>query len=345
MYRLPTIIMAAFAIGNAHGRDDLLDKAKARHGAAIGAIAFFECESERIDTFSGDPPRVRELKGQYHAAGGTIRAVEKDQGSRLTIDSLCKDGIVWSVVRRNTASATSVGASRSASSRTELITDPFVNMLMVFPTTGKRAPLDQFLRQPHQQFTCERVREGLHSVVKIALVTGEGENSWYFEVILDPGYNYLARRVVARPNGRAGLSSEWEITQFDEPASGVFFPVESRLVASVAGKEQSRAICKITKLKVGQSLPDGIFRLDLPPGVEVSDRTNNTKYRADRNGNPIGPVEQLRGGPSGRVRPDVPPNASRATRLDDGWPSPLQIGALGLCASLMLWGGSKWIRK
>ncbi len=111
-----------------------------------------------------------------------------------------------------------------------------------------------------------------------------------YEVWVDPGVNYLVRKLVGHrtlPNGSRARMEE-EVVSFREVKPGLFVPERLAHSLSFDGKWFEKGEAALSNIRVNGPLPEGYFALKFPPGTMVSDHERGIGYRVGPGGQPTG---------------------------------------------------------
>jgi hypothetical protein len=162
-----------------------------------------------------------------------------------------------------------------------------------------------------------------------------------YEVWVDPGVNYLARKVICHrtlPNGRKARI-EMEVQSFREVKAGVFFP--ERVVRSGFYRESwaDKGEATLSNIRVNESLPAGFFRHTFPSGTRVTDAIRGITYTVGLNGQPT-KAAQFNANPSPSPEPRGTPTPLTADVERWPWHRLVLIGSLITVAAglgVILW--------
>lgn len=277
----------------ASGAEELIAKVATAHHAAIRRWQTVQCEVESQETVNGQK-LTRSCR--LWVDGDNIRCQETSSGDGLRYEGLCESGVVLQLALpiEGMTSSKAANANRSVGRDPFFSCNPPALLLYGFPRfPSSVAPFAEFLAQRHTALTADNVKSDGRDVVRVAMsipTPAKVPSTWDFEVYFDPAVNYLVRKRVMRTNGRDDGRRECEITSFQEPQPGVFFPTESKAVAYRLGKVVSTTTTKVKDLKLNVPISKDVMRLRIPAGAKVMDRISGKTYTQGASGGADGPV-------------------------------------------------------
>lgn len=335
------------------GSEDLLQNALVAHRAAVDALQSYQC---RIDIRTEKPGKLSPRQhGYYSYSSGKwrLRGVLTLPNGTVASDTIT---VADSVVAKQRSAATSDQPSALFYPHRGFCASgcdvPSTCLLTIYLGTDEQSlPLDDVVRRARRSATAKRARskgrELIRVVYELDLKSADGqEYKQGFEIDLDPEVNYLIRRCKVTYPGYPGYL-QWDVTEFSEPAPGLFFPTKLTKAFLKDGKVQYTHFIEISELKVIHEIPAETFVFQCPHGTLVHDLVTMTKYEADETGKPLGKVEPLRltaadpGVPAGQAANAAPGLPSRAEPPDPWrW---LLWGSLALAvAGSAFWLWSRW---
>jgi hypothetical protein len=178
------------------------------------------------------------------------------------------------------------------------------------PETIEAIPFEQLVLQATGLSRAERRSIKGKEMLVAHLVfdrTKDQGGAWDVEIHFDPAVNYVVRKTIYTASGTNGrFIREDEVIQFKECAPGLFFPERLEGHSELNGKPDFNHTTVISDIRVNQPLPDDIFRLHYPEGVNLSDQIRNIRYRVDSEGHQTSAGTPLQG----RVVPPPPERQS-----------------------------------
>ncbi|MCI0457193.1 MAG: hypothetical protein L0Z62_09465 [Gemmataceae bacterium] len=329
-------------VRSARADQELLELVRAGHRAALQSIRTFACRVALTETPAGDfaPP-----SGEYLRSADTIRVRWRSYG--ILKDSLRQDFRIKTVVggRAGDGRGNKSGIIARDAGQPLGECDVWPLGLLTFPDPEKTATVtfDEFLDRPHKLGEVTRRTESGRERISVAVA----HELLHTEVWFDPAANYLVwKRVTTTPPRKAGQKAgriEAEVIRFKEVARAIFFPecVEWRYY--LEGRRILTQRVTLSGLRVNEALPPETFRLPFPRGAQVLNHIQGQEYRADEDGNPIGPTRPLA---------EVPPPPAGSVQREETseepkpltrWILPVSLGTLGLAVFLRL--ARKWRRE
>ena len=179
------------------------------------------------------------------------------------------------------------------------------------PDTGQ--PLSELLAQGDIK-TLKQVNDNGRDSVYVDV---RDANGWKYEIWIDPGTNYLARKLIRHrrlPNGQ-NSRIEGEVLSFREVKPGVFFPDRVGQALFFGGDWFQKGKASLSNLQVNEAVAAGQFRHVFPVGTLVADVEKGTTYTIGPAGTPIhvAPIASPppSGPPAGPVGTATPPDADK----------------------------------
>jgi hypothetical protein len=138
------------------------------------------------------------------------------------------------------------------------------------------------------------------------------------------------------------MRHEANVETFDEVEPGIFFPSFVSQKDYQAGKMMFEGVTRISDIRVNHSIPESVFDLRFPAGIEVYDKRREVMYKVGPNEEPVGPAT-----------PAPPGVLSQAAIAGDG-PTPLDADervfpwrrvALGCSIAMIALGLILWARR
>lgn len=302
--------------------EQLLATARDGNRAAIASLRTMECAYARslLDT----PPERANRKyfflhsGRFWRSGSTYRLFESHENfDDFDREYIWRDGRML-ILRTPRRQFPGVNASLS--------------WVTPGPVDGTGGDMWQYLlfshwgRERASFFTFEEITNQAHKLraaerlpSKELRIELQHDGAQRQEFWFDPKVNYLVRRCVWVPVSDDTIRWEHEVTEFAEPAPGVFVPTTIDVHCFEGGKRMAGARMRITNLKVNRALPAGALRLPNIAGMDCIDLDRNVKFRVDADGKRTGaesPANVVFGAPnatdaSGAGAPPQPPPPSR----------------------------------
>ncbi len=273
----------------ADNEGDLLQTVRTHHRAASELIrsfaATFQCEA----TY----PKAEAIsRGDYRRSLGTVRIHEGVEG-QWTSDILIANGETR-IVGTNLTSANQreYRAERASSAQMVGLSDMWMGMLMVIVgPKGQPMSIDRILESAKRPPSATKVTEDGRKCVRVSIDYDEADGR---EVQLtlwhDIDCNYLVRKRTVTTKG-----TDWRsvstVTEFAEPAPGVFVPSKCRGQTFVESKLVKEWLITMSGLSVNFEVRPNVLQLPaFPSGTVLHDRINETKYQIDSEWHQIGPA-------------------------------------------------------
>jgi hypothetical protein len=273
--------------------EELLKVVRAGHLSTTQALHTFSCKiSVKLST---DPPEVH--TGEYWRSHDAIRV-------RSLHNNLVSDRILQNSKIRKVYS----NPRKSGASGVNVFIEPFKDLvlgdcdvwdhaLLLFqgpPPNSGLMTFDRLLETKTQVKKVDRQHENGRELIVVRL-----EHEWaVLTIMFDPQLNWLVRKytyatIVDKPETRT--RSEFEVVQFRELASGMYFPVhiKGRHLRVQSNRVMYTQQTTLSDIRINHRIPDDTFHIPLPDGTVVEDLIQGKKYTVDGKGNPVGPMKDL----------------------------------------------------
>jgi hypothetical protein len=282
-----TRLIAVFALAALPSRSllaqsELLTRVRVQHRAAVQSIQSVHChvltEQDPIN------PQLT-ARGQYWRQGSNVRFQQTSTGNGL--DIWLREGVITQVSSgRNGSNGARVRGEQPSGG---------CNVwwyVMPFPSHRRWAEiaLDAFLDLPHRKQAASWKTEDGRKMLYLDVVhyhediAAEVRKEFWF----DPEVNFLFRKAI--------FTYEYqdrkhrivrEVSEFSEPAPGLFFPIGGTTRNYSDGQCWGAAVMTISNVRVNQPLTADIFSIKVPYGMELRDDIQGKLFRVDESGTPI----------------------------------------------------------
>jgi hypothetical protein len=214
--------------------------------------------------------------------------------------------------------------------------DPWLQSLFTFLGDTKkpgRYTFDEMLSLPSgvRAVSCERRLEGGRELVLVKTRWEKSTTEFWF----DPSVNYLIRKLSTTIPGKRTDVYTTEVIRFREPASGIYFPEQVKVVSSSDNRHVATETFTFTDIEINRPLPPTFFEMRFPPGTPIRDQLKGTTYVAGEDGRPVGEATLS---PSPPPPPAIPAVEPRAETKEEprswSWvilPASLSVLALAVC--------------
>jgi hypothetical protein len=268
---------------------ETLDVLFTAHAAACASIRACSCKTEVVQDSSSRGGPVVKMESDYLRSGDAVRVrLREDRGAS---DIVYRD----SIIRSFSQSKRPNGQIHKVTDYPHLNGDPWSGGLLVLPIPNEATfvSLPGLVKIASKTSKPERRADGGASFVCLDLKFKAGpkvhEKDWDMTLWFDPVVKYLVRRVTLESAG-AKVRRDLRVLKFEEPASGVFFPVHAEIQVTRDGKPAYQETTTTTALRVNQPVPKDAFDLTFPAGVVVIDSIRNVTYWSDGKGGSAGPA-------------------------------------------------------
>ncbi len=340
--------------GSGPGGDVTLETVIGAHRAVRSAIRTLSCKIDVTTSTvaqSENKTRVIHSTADYVRSGDEVR-VRARIGDREE-DCHLSDSRVRAVHHGRLANGTpTVGAGVLSATRAELTDcDVWTRALLLqnLPDTVEYYPFEELVQKSSRSTTVQVTRDGRSmTVVRLRFSnTRPASTEWTVAVYLDPGTNYLVREMVYETVLKSGriLTRDYRVSEFTEPAPGLFFPARVECRSALAGKQWTTVATTFSEVRVNQPVPRDAFRLTFPDNVAVADNIRGEVYRVDTTGKQISPPEPLtRAAPPPILlsEGDVKSTPSRTRTMEEptpgyGWLVAGSLGTLAVAGIIAAW--------
>jgi hypothetical protein len=154
---------------------------------------------------------------------------------------------------------------------------------LLFGVPDSRLTLAELLTQGEAKGLKETVENG-RSLVYLDMLDSRSQR---YEIWLDPGTNYLARKVVChwtRPRGSG--RTQCEALAYREMKPGLFFPERVKYTMWAGNEWCQKGESVLTNIRVNEPLAPGSFKHVFPVGTMVADVENGKGYIVGRDHQP-----------------------------------------------------------
>lgn len=321
------------------GPEELAKQMADGNRAAVAAVRSLSCGFSHEVVSESQPGQAGSkwlhlVSGQYWRSPDRIRLrTHHPTPQDFVRDRLIRDGKCWVL---NSYTKTSGGTHALLSVEPDLFTpDGDVWEYALFHHWGglavRKFGYADLLAKASRVHAADRVNENGRELIHVRLAAHGDEYEFWF----DPAMNYLIRKcshtATSEPSVRNN-SRVFEVTQFAEPARGVFFP--SVIEHKPTRNGQLDAVIRITlsDVQVNRDVPADTLRLPNIAGMTCYDYSRNTDYAVDADGNRTGPESptKVKSGGVLRAVSDVPPQPSPPSRPP--WPLWLWVLIAAGCA-------------
>lgn len=330
----------------AKGDEKLIEQVRVAHNTAVSQIRSISCD---ITIASEAPAAAYKFIGKYWRLGNAFRIKEKyPDGSEGTVVGREFDVFSWSDSRPKEGGFLPV--LRKARSEMPAMCDVWDNLLLEFPGTQLgRLPLDDLLALKHKRRQAVETHVSGVPCVHLSLVIDlpHAKEELNMDLYFRKDANYLVgklRKIYAAP-GAPEVGAEITITDFEEVAPAVFFPVGAvhKPISPVASASSS--LVSISNLKINQNTAEQEVSVRFPGPVRITDKIRGTVYDADVSGNSIRVVGSTSKGYVAVARPSTMPipvnSSSQQTEAEPRSASFVitvsSIGLLVFLISIWLW--------
>lgn len=278
---------------------ELFDFVRSAHVASRDLIRTCSCRVEFTNTVIGDgtrPPLKQSASGLYWYSPDAIRLEAIDKEAEKETERFVyvwKDGIRRVIDETEQSSGTQKSAGIQAYPNRFLHRcDGWFRALFAFqqPLTTGAIQFEQVVAKAVAVKKVQRTSlRGKEMVLARLSFEGrlkgvETEADFYF----DPTVNYLVRKHTYRTFGPSSEAvNEEEVLEYKECVPGLYFPVRTAGQSYSNGKLWTTREATISDVRLNEKLPDRIFQLPFPAGIQVGDLVRGESYYIDAAGNPI----------------------------------------------------------
>ena len=272
------------------GEQELLDASLAAHKATIQSITTFTC---RVKIQHDPVPPTGYRTGEYWRSGSDFRCIEADA-------SVKTDTIYQSATHKS--SSWIINGKQLTPTEGQMIAkvlplrcDPWsLGLLTFYGATEHRIPLDVLLSERHRVKTVRRDNGKIYLEL-----THKRAN---LKIWFNPAVNYLVDKLIqtdAEESSDSGTIATSIVTQFVEPAPGIFFPasIETEILDKSKTGVTTKRTVTFSDVVINRPLQKNAFAFQFPPNIIVSDLVNRQMMVTDGQGNPTIPAKTASGGP------------------------------------------------
>jgi hypothetical protein len=286
------LLSARSGLGGGDVSEQVLATARDGNRAAIQTISSMELRYEQAPLPGTTPEQASEMFiwyhwGKYWRSGDVFRHLESHDGfDWVDRDYVVRNGqmFVFRKYKPPIKPTLAVATPRPVDG-----TGGEVWKYLLFSHWGWRKEasyytLDEILQHGPKVEVAERLSPGGEIHLKLSHAGARSQEFW-----LDPKANYLVRKCVWVPAGDTSLRWEHEVIEFAEPAKSVFVPVVIDVRKFKNGNPAGVIRTVVKDLKVNHKLPADSLRMPGAAGMNCIDLDRNEQYKADADGNPVGP--------------------------------------------------------
>lgn len=299
MRRLVCILLPMALVSDARAQDSV-ESIVRQHAASLAAIRSVTC-SIQIDR------KGRQFEGEYANAQGNVR-INCRRSDGVVMEHCVENGMQSAVTHTLPGSkGVESGGMIAHYKGAELgECDYSVKGLLriELPNELVYLPLEQLISQasavngPIQ----ETVDGRQLTVIELILDRpAKMPHKWTQKVYLDPTVNWMVRQVSVAAQLSSGrhVQRVYKVTEFSEPAPGLFLPtkIEASLIENHSQRSPIFQI-NVSQIRVNSLIPAETFTMKYPQGLKVLNSIDNTIYRVDPAGKPLAnpePYKRLQG--------------------------------------------------
>jgi hypothetical protein len=320
MHILVALVCLAAPDGGKAVPDDLLALIREGHRNSRELIRTLHTDIEWKTVGGSDSGEGRgdHVEGIWWEDGPQWRLVETRQASlgksagSFKRDTVSTGPVQSSLLSESFGGQTTVsGSFEVPKEQSEGLTNPWSRALFVLSDLPRKT-LSDLLDEPGGVKAIEPVTlDGAHCY-KLTLDSFAETDT---EVIVDASRNYVVRRFVKVPRLKGRFARiEQEITEFQEPAPGIFFPKAAEIRIFTTGADGKPGLWRLNqigfrKVEVNRPIDPAIFKRGFPEGIAVGDLRNGTLYiwGKDKPASAPMPLPQ----PAAAVTTETSPKANR----------------------------------
>lgn len=332
----------------AGGHNETLEGIKAAHIASRQAIETCACKVDFTLHRFGKSPTSLKLSANYLRSRDVFRIRQTSEVG--TEDIVYEHGVARSAneARNSAGNIARGGAILPAEEYPNIHCDPWAIGLLLLPVPNSIsfATFEDFLSRGASIRRIESRQDSGHPVVAVELSYDRGEaphkNEWEVVILFDPRANYLIRKIVLlcnRSADRTRIRRDYEVLEFAEPMTSVFFP--KRVAAHIFVDDQlaQSTEATLTDIRLNAPLASEAFRLKYVRGTTMEDRIKGIRYRVDVDGTPISVPETALPTPNPPGLPEKSDRRPKTETKEEGrsnaaWLFAISLGFLALAGCL-----------